>query len=919
MPVLTKTRCLWLVVPLVTDMTRLIVFLTLGLSLFAAVPVVTITGVDGVSHSIARITYQTDVVYDHWRTRTILASDGNCSDGVSGKIGPDIALGPGVSHPTDNTSVLVSGLIANSTYKACVEAHNDDGWGSGAVTTITTLPLPSIHPALPVAPASWDSSYPDTTGYTSVTTLGDCSDLQAKITDALWAQASHGTVINIPAGSVCTGLSQVQFPVFAQDMITFRASSVTAGSPGSIAFPHATFTEGQLVTFGRHYADGSATPPSSSSCTYGNGFVDGGKYYIHIASDDGTTQHVNTDCGDGSGTRMVYGDVGSTSKDLQFIPHFLTSGNCPSAKGTTTCTYWARHLFWIVIRSSQDDAHLPPAATRANDAYAQAGYYATLVNPTGNIGQFNSSHMFITAGTNDGQDGVMTGNIHWGPGIRVMNANDAGNGTFCAMAGIDQDASGYVFDRVIFKGTGQPQRWGGPSCPAYYFNGHNFAFRDSEILNMTHWYSTGGIDGSGGTLSRGPGPITIYNNLIHGAAAPLMHFDDQGTSQYITADNSIIRNTFKVPMTFCLGLPGSDGFYYGIRQSLEFKAGSRNLIEGNNFDGNCTQDVPTSAFIVLTSVNGKPITDTAIYRNIFAHGPGGNTIQAVGGNARITLPPIRYAERGNLFYDIDGSKYTAGNSAGFTGHGWFSQGPNGGEDIVIDGNTMVGNVGPLSTVLWASNYPTEGVQITNNFLYVSKTAHAVGQDGDVGTWDGLGLKDEALMTLLFTPSFAWSHNVMFSGDGSKTEIEALFPGLKTSNFTPTDMSLTNVWLNMSLNDYHVLHTYCGGCGSAGTNHQNVGANIQALDVATGAVELTGVPESGLTTTSAHVLFTAPDAQGCPVDRSTASDIMTSFTRVSDAGGSRSRDITLTGLSAHTVYYYRVNCATVQPTGQFKTR
>lgn len=901
-------------------MRRLLVLLTIALPLVAAVPTVTITGFDGLSHSNVRVSYQTDVVYDHWRTRT-LASPDTCTGNALGKIGPDVALGPGVSHPTSNTSVLVSGLTASTVYNICVDAHNDDGWSNSATVQITTPPLPSVHPALPIAPDSWDSSYPDTTGYTSVTAASDCSDLQAKISDAQWAQATHGTIINIPPGSVCTSMQQIQTPVFALDIVPFRDSNVTAGSPGSIAFPHATFTEGQLVTFGRRYADGGAQPPSSSSCSNGNGFTDGGKYFIHIVSDDGTTQHVNVDCGDGSGTRMVFGDVGATIRDLQFVPHFLTTGNCPTTKGPKTCTYWARHLFWIVIRSGQDDAHLPPVNTRADDAYAQAGYYATLVNPTANIGQFNSSHFFITAGTNDGQDGTMAGNVHWGPGIRVMNADDPGSGTYCAMAGISQIASGWVFDRVIFKGTGQPQRWGGPSCPAYYFNGHNFAFRDSEILNMTHWYSSGGTDGSGGTLSRGPGPITIYDNLIQGAAAPLMHFDDQGGPEFITQDHTIVRNTFQVPMKYCLGVDStSDGFFYGIRQSLEFKAGSKNLIEGNVFDGNCTQDVPTSSFIVLTSVNGKPITDTAIYRNIFKHGPGGNTIQVVGGNARITLPPNRYAEIGNLFYDIDGIKYTANNSAGFTGHGWFAQGPNGGEDITIDQNTIVGNIGLQSAFFWNSNYPTEGVKVTNNFMYISKTAHAVGQDGDVGANDCTAMVDEALMDCWFSPGYVWSHNVMLSGDASKTELEAMFPGLKTSNYIPTDTSLASGgWLSMALNDYRVLHTYCGGCGSPGTNHQTIGADINALDVATGAVELTGVPETGLTTTSAHVQFNAPDAQGCPVDWSTAPDIMASFTRVSDAGGARSRDITLTGLSAHTVYYFRVNCATVQPTGQFKTR
>lgn len=80
-----------------------------------------------------------------------------------------------------------------------------------------------------------------------------------------------------------------------------------------------------------------------------------------------------------------------------------------------------------------------------------------------------------------------------------------------------------------------------------------------------------------------------------------------------------------------------------------------------------------------------------------------------------------------------------------------------------------------------------------------------------------------------------------------------------------------------------------------------------------------MPEAQLTSTSAVVSFVAPDSMGCAVDYGSSDPtLISSFTRVFDPGGARPRNITLSGLTAGTVYHYRVNCAVQQPTGQFRT-
>jgi hypothetical protein len=160
--------------------------------------------------------------------------------------------------------------------------------------------------------------------------------------------------------------------------------------------------------------------------------------------------------------------------------------------------------------------------------------------------------------------------------------------------------------------------------------------------------------------------------------------------------------------------------------------------------------------------------------------------------------------------------------------------------------------------------------------------------------------------------------VLMSPDANQTTVQSWWPSLH--NYIPSDMSLTSAgWLSYSKQDFHVTSKYCSGCASPANDSKDVGADLDALHAAQGKVTLVDVPEDHLTSTSAVVSFVAPDNMGCPVDYGTSDPgRITSFTRVSDAGGERPRNINLTGLTSATVYYYRVNCAAEQPTGQFRT-
>jgi hypothetical protein len=96
-----------------------------------------------------------------------------------------------------------------------------------------------------------------------------------------------------------------------------------------------------------------------------------------------------------------------------------------------------------------------------------------------------------------------------------------------------------------------------------------------------------------------------------------------------------------------------------------------------------------------------------------------------------------------------------------------------------------------------------------------------------------------------------------------------------------------------------------------------GANIDRLEAAQGKVTLVGTNQ--ITSDSANITYVAPDSFSCSVDYGSSDrTLIESFTRVQDSGGARIRNVTIGGLSAHTTYHYRVNCAVQQPTGQFVT-
>jgi hypothetical protein len=567
----------------------------------------------------------------------------------------------------------------------------------------------------------------------------------------------------------------------------------------------------------------------------------------------------------------------------------------------------------------------------------------------------NGSHSYVQAGTAtvtlSGTNGGGYGKVYASlatPSVLTVQVppgmNASCTGATCAVVvassamgagGCNRDDSGWPFNSEGRVGVGM--------IGCLNFTGNNL----SSVSNANTFASTNlGTDGCQCIQSgHGPGPLTVENNFIS-ATGNVWHVYDNDNSgaggrqvPYIDKNDFYFRrNTFDTPLShlwnnqygrFAL----SNGLEYRQRSHLEFKAGQRIKIDGNTFQGGYKSIA--SSDVAITSVCDEPITDVEMVNNTWKHTFGVAMFSsATEGGCVQNAPGNRMYFHNNLAFDVDGYKYwdTAG---GFSaGAGWVIQSGYG-EDNIIAHNTVVANTGAVPAFWWLADVNPEGSKITDNIFYITAGAgggaaitdnRGLGADGGINPGGNLGkaFADARL------PNNTISGN-LFLGNTTQATISGWWPSGGYVPATPSDLTAVG-WLRyaanadadltgtITANHYRLKNasSYVSGGASKGSDGLDVGVNMTALDSAQGKVTLIG--PTGITTTTAGITFVAPDAQACPVDYSaTDPTLITSFSRATGTGATGPNTVSLTGLTTKTVYYYRVNCAVQQPTGQFRTK
>jgi hypothetical protein len=419
-----------------------------------AQPTVSGITVDLLSHSDARITWTAtgcDQNAQRIRYGFTSAYERRAGGGIQG------GAGPGLVANRNQVRFGLSGLLPNTLYHFSAESSCDNGvtWSTPIDQTFTTLPLPSPHPALPAGPPVYRATFPDTTGYKAVTISSSCAgtglsnELQIAISNAVALQQSNGTVITIPAGTVCSGTF-----FFPQDTNSAIKTFTVSGST--------------LTSTAHGYSDGQAVMISAQ--TFGG-------YPIRTGSGYGVLPGP-----------LVIGEIYYvTNAGTDMLQLSLTPGGPPvelldaGSGGPIYVTQWPPYnRNAIVIQTSTPDTEFTPQDVRTSPAWQPK---MATIQMTG-LGSPSSLSPNVAITTNQ-----FTHDI-WFRGIEITHpdisalANSSNDpAPIAGFIATTPDSSYVTFDRCYIHGLGAPNRikyWLAP------WAGHYATIQNSYMENLVY-------------------------------------------------------------------------------------------------------------------------------------------------------------------------------------------------------------------------------------------------------------------------------------------------------------------------------------------------------------------------------------------------------------------------------------------------
>jgi hypothetical protein len=326
-----------------------------------------------------------------------------------------------------------------------------------------------------------------------------------------------------------------------------------------------------------------------------------------------------------------------------------------------------------------------------------------------------------------------------------------------------------------------------------------------------------------------------------------------------------------------------------------------------------------------------------------------------------SLPTSRILVENNLFYNDNGwaangpQPYGSGTTNVNDGgnscpYGYLFGFGAPGQDITIRHNTVFGQGGCFS-MFWFAGMQPGGLTITDNVLNLVSDPWPLYASFTLGTgteylgynltgaypnvFDSCqGQQGSALFTggtgdCRALQNFTWAGNVMLAtwknsnptslveyGSG---DLAALIAGLPTS-YWPSASTLAGraasmQWNNYATGNFRITGGPYQSRASASSDGKDIGVDMDRLASVQG--DVSNVHTFAATATSVNIGFLAPDTTfACGVDWSTTNFVAGTgtWTRVAGTAGSRQQTVALTGLPSDALIYYRINCATMQPTG-----
>jgi hypothetical protein len=307
---------------------------------------------------------------------------------------------------------------------------------------------------------------------------------------------------------------------------------------------------------------------------------------------------------------------------------------------------------------------------------------------------------------------------------------------------------------------------------------------------------------------NGPGPFTIVNNHIEGAAQNLLFGGGDPAIQNLVPSDIVIRwNHFVKPLTWKPTDPSYAGTHWWVKNLLELKSARRVTIDGNLFE-NAWEDKQSGEVALFTVRNqngGAPwatVEDVTFTNNVARHTGGGISILGHDDN-HPSQAAHDFTIANNLFYDVGGATWGGWGRFLFVNSGTTSPGP---ANVHADHNTVVqaGNVivsGSPGTVV---NHP--GFVFTNNLTMN-------GPDGVIG--DSIAAGDATLAAYFIGAVF--TGNALVAGSGFSAHPGNRFPATLTEAGLP-DPAAARLSSGSPLR-------------SAGSDGKDIGVDAALLDAA----------------------------------------------------------------------------------------
>ena len=434
---------------------------------------------------------------------------------------------------------------------------------------------------------------------------------------------------------------------------------------------------------------------------------------------------------------------------------------------------------WIYVRSSAY-ASLPAPGTRVGPSHASLMPKLVIAaNQSGAIRTATQAHHYRFVG------------IEFQPtGSPAFDLLALGSGSETSEASLPHNI---VIDRCYVHGlAGQPAKRG------IALNGKFLAVIDSYLADFKdQTQDTQAILGW-----NGPGPFKIVNNYLEATGENMMFGGgDPSISNLVPSDIEIRNNHFFKPTSW-------RGVWAAVKNNFELKNARRLLVEGNIFENNWL--AAQNGWAVQLTVRNQDgactwctIEDVTFRKNIVRHASGGLNILSTD-DPNVSQNMKRVLIQDNLFDDINGTNW------GSTGRlfqilGFVAN--KGSVDLNFDHNTGF----QQENLSFA-----DGVSHTN-FVFTNNLAPR-GANGSGFTGSGTSQGISTLNT--YFPGYVFLKNAIIGANAS------VYPA---DNFFPVSISDVG-FVNDTGGDYHLSAS--SPYKNAGTDGRDVGADIDALNVAT---------------------------------------------------------------------------------------